>query len=104
MRSLQQQLTQQFGPPPGMMGPGGPQGPPHMMGPGGPGPNGPPQGPYGPPPPNAGPPSGQVGHPDILSHIVNCVVKMCDTALLFPIRTNHFALCLSKKAEMCVIV
>ena len=84
MRSLQQQLTQQFGPPPGMMGPGGPQGPPHMMGPGGPGgpmgpgPNGPPQGPYGPPPPNAGPPSGQVGHLDIAS----CVVNMCNTATL----------------------
>ena len=67
MRSLQQQLTQQFGPPPGMMGPAGPQGPPHMMGPGGPGgpgPNGPPSGPYGPPPPNAGPPPGQVGSSD----------------------------------------
>merc|ERR1719394_1567775 len=44
MRTLQTTLAQQFGPPPGMMGPGGPPGGPpgpHMMGPGGPGPNGP---------------------------------------------------------------
>lgn len=80
MRSLQQQLTREFGPPPGMMGPGGPGGPPpHMMGPGGPGgpmgpgPNGPPQGPYGPPPPNAGPPSGQVGHLDTVCLISSTV-------------------------------
>ena len=63
MRELQNILTKEFGPPPGMMGP---PGGPHMMGPGGPGgPGGPPpghmMGPGGPPPPNmqgpGGPPS-----------------------------------------------
>merc|ERR1712203_418966 len=55
MRSLQNTLAQQWGPPggpppPGMMGPG-PHGPPRMMGPGGP------HGPHGPhgPPPHMGP-------------------------------------------------
>merc|ERR1712173_324959 len=52
MRTLQTTLAQQFGPPPGMMGPGGPGGPngPHMMGPGPNGPHGPagPNGPNGP--------------------------------------------------------
>ena len=65
MRTLQHSLAQQFGPPPGMMGPGpgGPHGPPagpggpHMMGPGGPGA----PGPHGPPPANMGPPPSQVG-------------------------------------------
>ena len=68
MRTLQTTLAQQFGPPPGMMGPGGPPGGPpgpHMMGPGGPGPNGPhmmgpgPNGPHGPPGPNG--PNGPLG-------------------------------------------
>ena len=65
MRHLQNTLAQQFGPPPGMMGPGGPGmigpgGPPgpHMMGPRGPAPG--PNGPLGPPPPDMGPPA-QVG-------------------------------------------
>ena len=63
MRSLQNTLAQQWGPPggpppPGMMGPG-PHGAPRMMGPG---PHGP-HGPHGPPPPHMVPqqPQSQVG-------------------------------------------
>ena len=68
MRSLQNTLAQQWGPPggpppPGMMGPG-PHGPPRMMGPGGP------HGPHG-PPPHMGPqqPQSQVGRPTVTRYL-----------------------------------